>query len=200
MTIHRARLYGVMHAASFPGRRRAYQRLTAVSGARPGDRVLDVGCGTGYFARQVAEAVGPEGSVLGVDAAPEMVDYANRATRGLRQLRCQVGLAESLDLPSEHFDVVVSSLMMHHLPADLRLPALREMRRVLRPGGRLLVADFRPPTGRLASWVTGVFSSPAMRHNDLVALRVAIDDAGFTVTTTGNANRWLRYIAARRTD
>jgi ubiquinone/menaquinone biosynthesis C-methylase UbiE len=56
-----------------------------------------------------------------------------------------VGTAEALDFPGEHFDVVVSSLVMHHLPEDLRLAALQEMRRVLRPGGKLLVAEAQQP-------------------------------------------------------
>jgi ubiquinone/menaquinone biosynthesis C-methylase UbiE len=93
----------------------------------------------------LAEAVGPDGSVVGVDAAPEMTDYASRKARRLSNCGFQLGDAGSLDFPNAAFDVVVSSLMMHHLPEEGRLRAVREMRRVLRPGGTLLLADVRIP-------------------------------------------------------
>jgi ubiquinone/menaquinone biosynthesis C-methylase UbiE len=110
-----------------------------------GDRVLDVGCGPGYAARMLAEAVGPEGSVVGIDAAPEMTEYASRRARRLTNCRFQPGTAESLAFPDGSFDVLVSSLVMHHLAEDGRFRAVREMRRVLRPGGTLLLADFAIP-------------------------------------------------------
>lgn len=197
-TIDRAWLYEALSRVLFVGRRRSFDALVAASGAAPGDRVVDVGCGTGYFSQQIALTVGPAGSVLGVDAAPAMVDYASRATGRLPQCRFEVGLAESLPVPSGSVDVVVSSLMVHHLPADLRLPALREMHRILRSGGRLLVADFQPPTGRFPSALTAALTGHAMAHNDVDELERLITHAGFTVTTTGNANAWLRYISARR--
>jgi ubiquinone/menaquinone biosynthesis C-methylase UbiE len=76
-TIGTPRRYGFITAVLFAGRRRrAFRELAAAAGIRPGDRVLDVGCGTGYFVRMLAEIVGPHGSVVGVDAAPEMVAYA----------------------------------------------------------------------------------------------------------------------------
>ena len=107
--------------------------------------MLDVGCGPGYFARLLAEAVGPEGRVVGIDPSPEMIAYASRKAGHASNCQFRVGTAESLDLPAEQFDVVVSSLVMHHLPEDLRVPALREMRRVLRPGATLLVAEAQMP-------------------------------------------------------
>jgi ubiquinone/menaquinone biosynthesis C-methylase UbiE len=136
------RLYDAFVGIFFFGRRRAtFEALIAVAGVQPGQRVLDVGRGTGYFARLLARAVGPEGLVVGIDPSPEMIACATRKAGRASTCRFQVGAAESLDFPADHFDVVVSSLMLHHLPEDLRVPALREMRRVLRPGGTLLVAE-----------------------------------------------------------
>src|SRR5206468_1815079 len=106
------------------GRRRSYRRLLVAGGVRRGDRVLDVGCGPGYLARMLAEVVGPEGSVVGIDAAPEMTDYASRRARHLSNCRFQPGTAESLAFPDATFDVVVSSLVMHHLTAEGRLRAV----------------------------------------------------------------------------
>lgn len=183
LTIARPRLYE-LGAALWVGRRRAFRTLVAASGVQRGDRVLDVGCGTGYFARQVALAVGPAGRVLGVDASPPMIAYAVRAARRLPWCRFEVGLAESLPLESASVDVAVSSLVIHHLPPDLRPTALAEMQRVLRPGGRLLIADFQPPTGRVGGALTRVLTSHAMQHHDVDDLQLLITATGFAVHET----------------
>ena len=74
-----------------------------------------------------------------------MIDYATRITGASSNCHFQVGTAEALAFPAEHFDVVMSSLVRHHLPDDLRVAALLEMERVLRPGGKLLVAEAQQP-------------------------------------------------------
>jgi ubiquinone/menaquinone biosynthesis C-methylase UbiE len=191
------RLYELGAELFFLGRRRAtFQALIAAAGVRPGQRVLDVGCGTGYFARLLAQAVGPEGRVIGVDPSPAMIAYAGRKAGDPGACRFQVGTAEALDFPAEHFDVVVSSLVMHHLPGDLQLAALREMRRVLRPGGTLLVADAQVPRQglgwRLLARVHR-YDRMARLVPDLAALAAR---AGFDQVGTGAAPPWLSYVRA----
>ncbi|WP_327537520.1 class I SAM-dependent methyltransferase [Nonomuraea solani] len=78
-----------------------------------------------------------------------------------------VGEGQSLPFPDASFDLVVSSLAVHHMPREARPEALRQMFRVLRPGGRLLIAAFRPPIGRLARRLVGLLSGPAMRHDPM---------------------------------
>src|SRR6266508_3703719 len=112
-TLGAPRLYDAFVDLFFFGRRRAsYQALIAAAGVRPGQRVLDVGCGTGYFARLLARAVGPDGLVVGIDPSPEMIAYARRKTGRAGNAQFQVGTAEALDVPAEQFDVVVSSLVL----------------------------------------------------------------------------------------
>src|SRR5712671_4948388 len=126
-TLGAPRFYDAFANVFFFGRRRAtFQALIAAAGVQPGQRVLDVGCGTGYFARLLAQAVGNDGLVVGVDASPEMIRYASDRARRARNCQFQLGTAESLGFPAEHFDVVVSSLFMHHLPDDLQLAAVSE--------------------------------------------------------------------------
>ena len=199
-TLGAPRLYDTFVDVFFVGRRRAsFQALIAAAGVQPGQRVLDVGCGTGYFAVLLARAVGPEGLVVGIDPSPEMITYASRKAGRVRNCQFRVGTAESLDLPAEHFDVVVSSLVLHHLPEDLRMPALREMRRVLRPGGKLLVAEAQIPRRglgwRLLARIHGYDRMARMVSH----LEPLVARAEFAEIRTGEAPPWLRYALAVKT-
>lgn len=101
---------------------------------RPGDRLLDVACGTGIVAREAAARVAPGGEVAGIDAAPGMVAVARRLLPGAE---FREGRAESLPWNDGSFDAVVSQFGLMFF--EDRVQALREMWRVLRPGGRLAV-------------------------------------------------------------
>ena len=105
------------------------------AGLRPGERVLDVACGTGALTLAVADRVGPGGSVVGLDANPEMLAVARRKRSRVEWIE---GRGEALPLPDASFDVVVSQFALMFF--DDRAGALREAMRVLRRGGRLAVA------------------------------------------------------------
>jgi SAM-dependent methyltransferase len=191
------RLHKYAAALWFLGqRRRVYDRLVALSGVQEGDRVLDVGCGTGYLTVRAAHAVGPTGRVVGADPAAEVIEYA----RSVSPPRCDFHVAGGDAIPEREasFDVVVSSLAVHHIPPKERPLAMREMYRVLRPGGRLLIADFRPPRNRALNRLIGAVSGPAMQHNPIDELHGLIADAGFEVIGSGDRWPWLRYVQARR--
>lgn len=196
MLIEHAHSYDVFANVFFGGRRRhVFTRLAALSGARPGDRVLDVGCGTGYFTRVMAEAVTPGGTALGVDPSRRVVERARRLTRAAN-CTFSDGIAEALEAPDGSYDVVVNSLMIHHLPEALRSQAIGEMLRVLRPGGRLLIAEFRPPTSRIGRRLVGAITSPAMEHNPVHLLEPMVREAGFEQAHSGDIRPWIRYVQA----
>jgi demethylmenaquinone methyltransferase / 2-methoxy-6-polyprenyl-1,4-benzoquinol methylase len=113
-------------------------------GLRPGQRVLDVATGTGDLACLEAAAVGPKGEVVGVDSCVPMLEVARG--RQLGPIEFHEGDAMDLRFPDASFDVVTISFGLRNV-AD-RDRALREFRRVLRPGGRLMVLDFSTPTAK----------------------------------------------------
>lgn len=119
---------------------RAHAALMSCASLTPGARVLDVACGTGLVAFGAADAVGPDGSVVGVDLSGQMIDAARRRAgeRGLTNISFARMDAEVLDFPDAHFDTVLCGLGLMYVPDPAR--AMQEMRRVLRPGGRIVVA------------------------------------------------------------
>ena len=138
---------------------------------QPGENVLDVGCGTGGVTIPAKLRVGENGSVAGIDPAPEMIAVARRkAKRAGIEIDFRVGVIESLPFPDEMFDVVTSSLMMHHLPEHLQVKGLAEITRVLKPGGRLLITDMMRPS---PSFLKRFFSL-ALHHGH--GVRFGIED------------------------
>ncbi len=109
---------------------------------RPGERVLDVACGTGLVTFPAAEAVGEEGHVVGTDISDEMVRGAREeaGSRGFRHATFERMDAESLELSEDEFDVVLCSLGLMYVPDPLA--AIKEMHRVLKPGGRAVLANW----------------------------------------------------------
>nr|HID14196.1 methyltransferase domain-containing protein [Anaerolineae bacterium] len=137
-----------------PGERQLREMTIELAGIKPGDRVLDVGCGTGRLALLMKSVVGEKGHVAGIDLAPKMVARAQRQAekRGL-ETDFRVASIAALPFPDGSFDVVTSSLMAHHLPRRIKQVGFAEVCRVLRPGSHFLLCDFGPPPERWM-WVT----------------------------------------------
>ena len=161
---------------SFQGMfRKLRQRTVNLAYIQPGEQVLDVGCGTGTLAIEVARRVGTTGRGAGVDPGTQQIARAraNAARRNV-PVEFQIGVIEQLPFPDQTFDVVFSTLMMHHLPAPLKRQGLAEIARVLKPGGRLVMADFTRKQDRKA-WAAR-FHAGGSSIQDLVVL---VSDAGF---------------------
>jgi protein-L-isoaspartate O-methyltransferase len=117
------------------------ERLRAVLGPQPGERVLEIGPGTGYYTLDMAGWVGPEGTVEIFDLQQEFLDHTMRRAgeRGLRNVVPTQGDATALPYEDGSVDAVVLTAVLGEIPD--RATALNEIRRVLKPGGRLVVGE-----------------------------------------------------------
>jgi ubiquinone/menaquinone biosynthesis C-methylase UbiE len=120
---------------------RIHRPLVDQAGIRPGHRVLEIGCGTGNLVLLVG-LLHPDAEVVGLDPDPKALARARRkAERRSLPLRFDHGFAQELPYADASFDRVLSALMFHHLGRDEKAGALREVRRVLEPGGSLHLVD-----------------------------------------------------------
>jgi ubiquinone/menaquinone biosynthesis C-methylase UbiE len=172
---------------------------------KPGDRVLDVGCGTGDLTMLAKTLAGPTGEVYGTDASPKMIEVARRkAARTGVDVTFQVDLIENMTFPDNQFDVVLSSLMMHHLPDDLKREGLAEIYRVLKPGGRLLIVDMESSSNgsviqRLSDLMIQLHGGHKHLQNNVKSLIPFVEAASFTNVETDKINRQLSFIAGEKT-
>ncbi|MFN8475604.1 MAG: methyltransferase domain-containing protein [Anaerolineae bacterium] len=186
-TIGWARHYDAVVTALTMGRAGRIREATVdLARIQPGDAVLDVGCGTGDLTLAAKSRAGASGLVCGIDAAPEMIEVAKeKAKRAGADVTFQVNTIEALPFADATFDVVLSSLMMHHLPDTLKRQGLAEVRRVLKPGGRLLILDFKRPTSERGRILTA-----AMMHSHLDTgvqdLPPLLQEAGFEKVESGD--------------
>ncbi len=167
------------------GRERVYrERFVDLAHLEAGESVLDVGCGTGTLAIVSKRRVGPKGTVHGIDASPEMIARAGeKAKKAGVEVFFKQGVVEALPFPDAHFDAVLSTLMLHHLPRKLREQCAREVRRVLKPGGRVLVVDFRE-SGRKGKGLLAHFRH-RHGHVELDDMIAVLSGAGLNILESG---------------
>ena len=148
------------------------------------NRVLDLGCGTGVLTRSIGDKLddGKGGVSIGIDAAAKMITVA-RKKRESRTCRFEVAAAEKLPYENSSFDAVVSSMFFHHNPLDLKKRSLNEAFRVLKTGGKLIIADMHTPVtffGFVVSHVSRYFfMQPQIGENIKGVLPGLIEGAGF---------------------
>ena len=157
---------------------------------------LDVGCGTGTLAIAAKRQVGPTGTVHGIDASPEMLARAEKKARKAGvEVVLKNAIAQALPFPDAQFDVVLTTIMLHHLPRKARQQCAAEMRRVLKPGGRVLAVDFglaaRAQKGLLAHF----HRHGSVKLPDMIGL---LSEAGLNSVGSGAVGiRDLQFVLAK---
>lgn len=200
LVIHWAGRYDLMVWLFTFGRERAFrEKILSHARLQPGEVVLDVGCGTGTLAILAERQVGPTGAVHGIDASPEMISRAAwKAKRQGVPVRFQVAAAQALPFADAHLDVVLTTLMLHHLPRPSRQQLAREICRVLRPGGRVLAVDFGQG-GHDRKKFLGLFHRPH-GHTKLQDMVTLVSEAGLTTIQSGAVGaKDLQFVLATKT-
>ena len=196
--VHWAARYDALVWLLTLGRERTLrERLLDLARLERDEAVLDVGCGTGTLAIGAKRRVGPGGSVHGIDPSPAMIARATRkATKAGVDVAFRTGVAEALPYPDARFDVVLSTLMLHHLPRKARQECAREIRRVLKPGGRVLAVDFGARPQGKKSLIGHFHRRGHLTLGDVIAV---LTDAGLNVAESGAVGTRNLYFALATT-
>lgn len=195
IVLHRPAAYDLLLSVLTLGReQRLRARALDLAQIKPGDSVLDVGCGTGTLAIAAKTRVGPSGTVCGIDASPEMLGRAIKKAAGA-EIEFRNAAVEALPYPDRKFDLVLSTVMLHHLPAGIRPAAASEIARVLKPGGRVLAVDFADSPEARKGLVAHFHRHGRIRFEDMVAM---FQNAGFAIEHSGPLGiAHLSFIRAR---
>ena len=180
----------------------AHRKLADEAALESAERVLEIGCGTGNLALLV-KRMRPQVEVVGLDPDPKaLARAARKARRAGLPLELDRGFADELPYPAGSFNRVLSSLMFHHLQADLRRASLRQVLRVLRPGGSLHLMDFGGDSHHLHGLARLARGSRTLEDNWDDRIPALMREAGFVdAAETGQLTRRigrLTYYRATR--
>ena len=193
--IHWAFWYDQMLKVFSLGREHRWrEKWLDIAGVAPGETILDAGCGTGTMAIAARKRVGASGAVYGIDASPEMIARAHvKAAKAHAEISFQQALLEAIPFPDAKFDVVITSLVLHHFPAEVLPRCLAEICRVLKPEGRFVAFDFAPQ-GRRHAWFRARHPHSTFNLN---AMTPQLEAAGLAVRERGEAGfARVRYLKA----
>lgn len=161
-----------------------------------GKRVLDIGCGTGSLVILIKQSYA-NADVIGMDGDQQILEIARAKCQNQKlEIQFDQGMSFGLPYPDESFDVVCTSMMLHHLTKDDKQATAMEMYRVLRPGGQLFGADFAEPRSSFGKAIR-----PITRHFERVAenvdgfLPIMFRAAGFKNYTEGQRRYLFGSIA-----
>jgi ubiquinone/menaquinone biosynthesis C-methylase UbiE len=177
-------------------------QVLQMAGIKGNESVLDIGCGTGTLIIGLKK-IYPELMITGLDADPDILKTAGRKLQDTRVTADLVhGVIQQLPFPAGSFDIVTSSLMFHHLPADVKQEGIKEVRRVLKDSGWFLLADFGKPETIGAKVLLNLSSlldgRAGMRENLHGLLPPALEKAGFRVQDVGPRYRWVQFLLAKK--
>ena len=180
---------------------RSFKAVVArLAEVQPGEAVLDLGCGTGTLL-QALVARQPGAGFTGIDPDRQVLAIARRRLQRTPTVELVEGYAQDLPFPDQAFDLVISTLIFHHLPDPVKVSALGEVRRVLAPHGRFLLVDFGAPPTRVARVVLTIGSvfdgRDNMRANLAGELPEMLAAAGFDVAEISRPHRGVRHLLAR---
>lgn len=158
----------------------AKRMLLDQAALRPSHRVFDIGCGTGTLALLIKRLY-PDVEVVGLDPDPKALTRARKkAARAGVAIQFDQGFSDALPYPEASFDRVFSSFMFHHLCEEDRVKTLRNVCKVLAPGGSLHLLDMERPEADARGWWAGMLrSNPHLKDNSPGRVVELMTEAGF---------------------
>jgi len=163
------------------GRERTLRETTvSLAQVKPGDCILEVGCGTGTLTLAAKRQAGPSGKAFGIDVIPGMIELSQRkAAQANEDVTFQLGSIDDIPFSANQFDVVMCSFMIFHMSEMVRRKGIAEIYRVLKPKGRLLVLDLALPTQPLPRAIAQMLLGGMLQH-DLRELLPLMEASGFS--------------------
>jgi ubiquinone/menaquinone biosynthesis C-methylase UbiE len=170
------------------GRERTLREMTVnLAQVKPGDCVLEVGCGTGTLTLAAKRQAGPSGRAFGIDIIPGMIEASRRkAAQAKEDITFQYGSIDNIPFPADQFDAVMCSFMIFHMSDVVRRKGITEIQRVLKPQGRLLVLDLALPSKGLSRAIAKMAFGGMLQH-DLQELVPLMEASGFSNIETAPA-------------
>lgn len=171
------------------GREHILREMTVgLAQVKPGDSVLEVGCGTGTLTLAAKRKAGPSGKAFGIDLIPGMIEASRRkAAQANEEITFQLGSINDIPFSENQFDVVMCSFMIFHMSEDTRRKGIAEIHRVLKPQGRLLVLDLALPAQPVQRVIAKTLFGGMLGH-DLRELLPLMEVSGFSEVEFGLAN------------
>jgi ubiquinone/menaquinone biosynthesis C-methylase UbiE len=163
------------------GREEALRNMTVnLAQVKPGDCILEVGCATGTLTLAAKRQAGLTGNVFGIDIIPGMIERSKqKAAQANLDVTFQLGSIENISFPENHFDVVMCSFMIFHMSEKVRNKGIKEIYRVLKPQGKLLILDLALPPNPVSRRILKLLLGFMLKH-DLKELQPKMESSGFS--------------------
>ena len=169
-----------MRAMTLGTERRLRDLTVGLAQLKPGDQVLEVGCGTGTLTLAAKRQVSPTGQAYGIDVIPKMIELSRYKAEqaGADPSAFQIGGIDAIPFPAGKFDAVLCSFMIFHMSEGVRRRGIQEIRRVLKPGGRFVVVDMALPANPVPRAIAKALFGGMLQH-DLRELVPLMQESGF---------------------
>ena len=199
-TLHSGSLYDLGNKILFLGKEQKFREyIIDLAELQPGESVLDIGCGTGTLTILAKQRLGERSEVVGLDASDEMLAVARRKAAD-KQLSVEFHFApvEKMPFEDDHFETVLSSLMLHHLPRETKREGIMEIARVLKPGGRFTAVDFDLQRKNLLGRILWAIIGSEMIKNNLGLVQRIMEEAGFNEIKRGASGYpFIHFLTAK---
>lgn len=174
------------------------ERVLQMLNLKDGESILDVGCGTGSLLVP-AKVNYPHSRVVGIDPDPQVLRITERKiNRNNLKIELKQAWGEELPFPDSAFNVVVSTLVLHHVPSGAKIKIIKEVYRILKHDGRFMLADFGKPHNKVWKvilWLEGIFEEAKYMKDNLEGrIPVFLEENGFRVKEISPRYRGVQFL------